>query len=222
MAIVVAFNSIKGGVGKTTLAAQFTAYLSKFSKVGVLNSDSENALEMWIYRRGEKDLALVENIELLPINFDFKKKGKLYDYIICDLAGGDNKISRQVLAKNANIVISPFKPSQFDIDTVIKHNSLLSRIKKDFNPTLKSFYLFNLCNTNPKSKAFPESSQIFSDLIKQKVIDSILIKSPIFAREILSTSAADGLSCFDLGYKAKKSAAEIEPIIKKILKLKDK
>uniref|UniRef100_Q0I2B1 Plasmid segregation oscillating ATPase ParF n=1 Tax=Histophilus somni (strain 129Pt) TaxID=205914 RepID=Q0I2B1_HISS1 len=222
MAIVVAFNSIKGGVGKTTLAAQFTAYLSKFSKVGVLNSDSENALEMWISRRGDKDLALIENIELLPVDFDFDKQGKHYDYIICDLAGGDNKISRQVLAKNANIVISPFKPSQFDIDTVVKHNTLLSHIKKEFNPTLKSFYWFNLCNTNLKSKAFTESSQIFSDLIKQKIIDSTLIKSPLFAREILSTSAADGLSCFDLGYKAKKSAAEIEPVIKKILKLKDK
>lgn len=217
MSKVIAFSSIKGGVGKTTLAAQFVAFLSSNAKVGVLDLDPQGSLVKWGIRRLEKAVANVGNVVLLPVDFDLENNVENYDYIICDLAGVDSKISRLILAKYADALVSPFKTSQIDIDTVIKHNQLYVESKK-FNSRLELFYLFNECDTHPKNKELEESIGIFNHLISnQHIAANLLEHSPVYKRNILRTAFSDGLSCFDLGYKASKSKQEIEKVILSIL-----
>ena len=214
---VIMFNSVKGGVGKTTLAAQFAVYLSKSAKVGIYDFDPQGNFTMWFNRRAELgNEELLKNLSYLPTDCDFEKVENSLDYCIVDSMGADSSISRRLLGF-ADMVVSPFLPSQADIDTVLKHNSIINQVKA-FNSTLKLFYLFNGCDTHSKNKEFNEAMAIFHSLLDEKEISAKLIEYPVFLRKILRSTFSEGLSCFDMGAKAKQSKQEIENVIKSILK----
>lgn len=211
MAKLILFNSIKGGVGKSTLAAQTAVFLIGFGRVAIMDCDPQQTLNRWVMRRSEYG---GENFQRkfssLSSDLDFSSKNlNQFDYVVIDSAGIDSQTGRKALL-NADFVISPLKPSQADLDTVLDFDDLVQEAKL-INKKLKSFFVLNMCATHPKDKERVESLE----LLQQAGLKSTVIEEAIFDRKILRTSFSEGGSCFEV--KANKSADEIATVLHKIL-----
>lgn len=210
MAKLILFNSIKGGVGKSTLAAQTAVFLTDFGRVAIMDCDPQQTLNRWVMRRNEAGENFQRKFSPLPSDLDFSSKNlNQFDYVVIDSAGIDSKTGRKALL-NADFVISPLKPSQADLDTVLDLDDIMQEAKS-INKKLKSFCVLNMCATHPKDKERAESLE----LLKQAGLKSTVIEEPIFDRKILRTSFSEGGSCFEV--KANKSADEIAVVLQKIL-----
>lgn len=206
------FNSIKGGVGKSTLAAQTAIYLARLGRVAVMDCDPQQNLNRWAIRRAEASEFFQEKISVLPIDLDFSSENlNQFNFIIIDSAGVDSQTGRKVLL-NAHYLISPLKPSQADLDTILDHDDII-RQAKDINKNLRSFYLLNMVSTHHKDK---EREDTLKEL-KEADLVSCVLDDVVFERKLLRTSFSGGGTCFDI--KNSKSAEEIELILKRVLEV---
>ncbi|MCT8756568.1 ParA family protein [Glaesserella parasuis] len=215
MSKVILFNSIKGGVGKSTLAAQFAVYLCDFGKVAVMDCDAQQTLSKWAIRREDSNGKFQRKVSILSPDLADKYALKAFDFIIVDSAGVDSQIGREMLL-NADYVVSPLQPSQADLDTIFDHDDIIRKAKA-INTELKSFYLLNMCITHPKDKERLDSVEMLQSLERDKEICSNILDNAVFNRKILRTSFSEGGSCFE--DKKNKAAEEVESVIKSILEV---
>ena len=212
MAKFILFNSIKGGVGKSTLAAQTAVFLAGFGRVAVMDLDPQQNLNRWFMRRNEAGEIFQRKISPLPADVDFSAKNlNQFDFIVIDSAGVDSKTGRKALL-NADYLISPLKPSQADLDTVLDHDDIIRQAKM-INKKMHAFYLLNMCSTHHKDSEKDDTLNV----LKAADLASVVLDDVIFERKILRTSFSEGGSCFEL--KNNKSEKEIETILTKILEV---
>ncbi|NNH97747.1 ParA family protein [Pasteurella multocida] len=210
---IITLHSVKGGVGKSTLAAQIAVYLSKKFKVAIMDFDGQKTLEKWFIRRLENE-KLENKITLIPEDFDsLEEIREKFDFCIIDSAGSDNKKARALMFLS-DVIISPLRPSQADLDTLIPHNELIEFCFE--RKEMKSFYLLNQCSTHSKDKETQDSLSILNMLHDENQVKSEIINEVIYQRKLLSASFGDGASCFD-AKKDNKSKHEIKEIIEKYL-----
>lgn len=217
MAMIILFDSIKGGVGKSTLAAQFAVYLlKKGKKVAIFDGDAQQSMGYWAIRRNVSDKGL-EKIDIInssdPNNINSAKSN--FDFIIADSAGVDSRIGRFLLTV-ADIVVSPLQAKQSSIDTVTKHNGVLSDALKVRQKKFKSYYVLNMCSTHSWDEKRKSALDFLNQKRKDKQILSEVLQTPIFHRELLDTTFSNGESCFDKE-GAHKSKNEMRLVIEKIL-----
>ena len=212
MAKIILFNSVKGGVGKSTLAAQTAVFLASLGRVAVIDCDPQQNLNRWAMRRAEAGEIFQRKISPLPTDLDFSSKNlNQFDFVVIDSAGVDSQTGRKALL-NADYLISPLKPSQADLDTILDHDDIV-RQAKEYNQKLRSFYVLNMCSTHHKDN---EREDTLKEL-KSVELASFVLDDVIFERKILRTSFSEGGSCFEL--KHNKSADELETILMKLLEV---
>lgn len=217
MAQVILFDSIKGGVGKSTLAAQFAVYLiKKGMRVALYDSDAQKSLSYWAMRRerSEKGLEPVYLIDSSDANNLLKAKSE-FDFIIADSVGADSKIGRTLLTL-ADVVISPLNAKQSSLDTVSKHNKILEESLGIRKQSFKSYYVLNMCSTHNWDVKRKEALDSLNSKRASGKICSEVIQTPIFHRELLDTTFGNGESCFDVDY-SHKSKNELSLVINQIL-----
>ncbi|MFC1061356.1 ParA family protein [Pasteurella multocida] len=210
---IITLHSVKGGVGKSTLAAQIAVYLSQNFKVAIMDFDNQKTFEKWFVRRSENE-EIQNNITLIEENFDnLEEISQKFDFCIVDSAGSDNEKTR-ILMFVSDVIISPLRPSQADLDTLIEHNELIEfcLTRKE----VKSFYLLNQCSTHSKDRETQDTLTILNMLSNENQIKSKIINDVIYHRKVLSASFGDGASCFDFK-KENKSKKEIKTIIEKYI-----
>ena len=148
----------------------------------------------------------------LPTDLDFSSKNlNQFDFVVIDSAGVDSQTGRKALL-NADYLISPLKPSQADLDTILDHDDIV-RQAKEYNQKLRSFYVLNMCSTHHKDN---EREDTLKEL-KSVELASFVLDDVIFERKILRTSFSEGGSCFE--QKHNKSADELKTILMKILEV---
>lgn len=212
MAKIILFNSVKGGVGKSTLAAQTAVFLASLGRVAVIDCDPQQNLNRWAMRRAEAGEIFQRKISPLPTDLDFSSKNlNQFDFVVIDSAGVDSQTGRKALL-NADYLISPLKPSQADLDTILDHDDIV-RQAKEYNQKLRSFYVLNMCSTHHKDN---EREDTLKEL-KSVELASFVLDDVIFERKILRTSFSEGSSCFE--QKHNKSADELKTILMKILEV---
>lgn len=205
------FNSIKGGVGKSTLAAQTAVFLADFGRVAVMDCDPQQNLNRWIMRR-EAGETFQRKISPLPADLDFSSKNlDQFDFVVIDSAGVDSQTGRKALL-NADYLISPLKPSQADLDTILDHDDIIQQAKT-INKKMQSFYVLNMCSTHHKDSEREDTLNV----LKTADLASVVLDDVIFERKILRTSFSEGSSCFEL--KNNKAEKEIKTILTKILEV---
>ena len=209
MGKIILFDSVKGGVCKSTLLTQFVCAMAKTKKIAAMDCDPQGSIENWAVRRFNNFQSL--DFDMLEADLSFLTENKReYDYIFVDSAGADTEIGRELLSM-ADIVISPLQPTTAALDTIPIHSKIVNEAI-EFNPNLELFYLLNECSTHSKDQ---EANDTYSSLCQ--FIESTyekrfhVIPNFVFDRKVLKTSYSAGLSCFD-GRK-NKSKDEIESVI---------
>jgi chromosome partitioning protein len=146
---LIAILSQKGGGGKSTIARTLAVELTK-QKQNVLLLDldiQQKTSSEWSERRKRKNIKPFINCQSFPY-FPPELLKKNYDYLIIDAPA---RISRESLeiAKQANLIIQPVRPSLDDLNPAIREFHALT---KAGIPKNKLAFVINCINSNAEEK----------------------------------------------------------------------
>lgn len=157
--MIITIGSIKGGVGKSTLATNIAVSLAQHkSTVCLIDADRQKSSVNWANDRSTNGFQ--PEIQCV-VEYDKVKETALklkdnYDFIVIDCQGRDSIELRSALV-GSDILITPYKPSQLDVDTLHKMSKLVSDAL-ELNPDLHAFAVLNMAPTHASSKEEIEDS----------------------------------------------------------------
>lgn len=212
MGKIVLFGSEKGGTGKSSLATNTSAYLAINGYDCVLvDADKQKTASTWAQDRQDNVSA---EIKVIPVSLDGNIRASLldlkkrYEFVIVDCAGRDSRELRTGMTC-ADILISPLRPSQFDLDT-LPHLLQIFEEAKDINSDLKGYLVINQVPTNPFIKESELAEKVISDYDEFNLIETVL-----HDRKVYRDVASEGMSIFESSNG--KAIDELEKVLKAVI-----
>ena len=146
---IIACLSQKGGGGKSTLVRCLAVELTKQKhKVLLVDLDiQQKTSQEWAARRKRKTIKPLINCQSFPY-FPTELLKKDYNHLIID---GPAKISKEslLIAKQANLIIQPVRPSLDDLNPAIRE---FHALVKAGIPKKKLAFVINCVNSNSEEK----------------------------------------------------------------------
>ncbi|HEM7189763.1 TPA: plasmid stability/partitioning protein [Providencia rettgeri] len=148
--MIISFGSIKGGVGKTTIAAHLAVYmLTKGIPFVLVRADSNKDLDDWIAAR---ESANQPPIPVYHTDGNIKKTlSKINtEVVLIDVAGHESIELKSAIAAS-DIFVTPVCPSSLLEVSTIYGISVMVRDYQKINPNVKAFTLLNQCSTDARN-----------------------------------------------------------------------
>lgn len=211
--MIISFNSIKGGVGKSTMATTFAAWLAiKGHDVLLVDGDDqETASDFTAWREqtlGQTGYTLV-NMTGANLRKQVEAMKSKYDYIIIDTGGRDTTSQRAALAV-ADVSMIPFAPRSFDLWTINKVISLIEEIQAIRAVPLQVYAFLSRADIrSADNREVAEALTSFPELT--------YLPFPISNRKAFSNAAGLGLAVFEAETPDMKAVAEIEKLFNHVL-----
>lgn len=207
--MIILVGSQKGGCGKSTLAVNISAELARQKKdVVLVDADRQGTSSRWAQDRANSKydhvpcVSQYDNIH--PTLNDLATK---YDYVIVDVAGRDSRELRTGMLA-ADILITPFRPSQPDLDT-LPHLVEVTTQARDMNPDLKCFAVLTLAPSNPQINESKEAKEYLAEFP-----EFTLCKTIIRDRKAYRDTISEGAGVVE--WKDSKAKAEIQLIVQEL------
>jgi chromosome partitioning protein len=209
--MIILIGSEKGGVGKSTIATNLSAYLATQGKdVILVDSDRQGTSSNWFEDRMSTALPKIENVSkydnIKQTLIDLKKR---YEYVIVDSQGRDSVELRTGLLV-ADICITPVRPSQADLDTIYRMVRLINTAK-EINESLKCFCVLTQAPTNPVITEIEESKKYINEIKELLLTDTIICE-----RKVYRDALASGAGVMEMNNE--KAEKEMVELCKEILK----
>lgn len=208
--MILLIGSQKGGCGKSTIAINIAAYLAKHNKdIVLVDADPQQSSANWVKDRDDTNLPKVHCVQRYgDIKNTLKDLDSRYDYVIVDVAGHDSKELRTAML-TAHYLVVPFRPSQFDLDT-LPHLSEVIDQAKSFNEELKPFGLLTLAPTNPSVSEVQQANDYLTDFPLFTALSSV-----IHDRKVYRDVTAEGKGVVESNNP--KAIEEFEAFMKELL-----
>ncbi len=209
--MIILIGSQKGGCGKSTIATNLAAVAAQNGcDVVLLDADSQCTSATWATDREESSATSVPCVQRVGnITSTAKELATKYDLVIIDAGGRDSQELRTGLLA-ADLVVSPFKPSQADLDTVFQLADVI-RQAQDFNTALTSVAVLTMSPTHPGNTEIQVSKDYLSE--HMTVLDCLLYDRKAY-RDALSMGLGV-IECND-----KKAQQEITELYKAVTNAK--
>ena len=205
----IAITSLKGGVGKTTIATNLAvSFAQKGQSVCIVDTDSEQESSIiWSEQRPDT-LAGVTVLRVGEKNLirEVNQHAKNYDVVILDGSPQLSELANATMLAS-DIVIVPISPSAFDFWSLDK---FLSRFRQaqQMKEDLELYILLNKFNeTQNIGKELSES-------LRTEFPDIRRLNSTIAERVAYKETSSQGMSVTE--YKDKKAKEEIENLREEI------
>lgn len=209
--MIILLGSQKGGCGKSTLAINISVELARQGKdVVLVDADPQGTSSRWAADRAEQGIE--------PAVHCLQKTGNIkhaladvngrYDVVIVDTAGHDSRELRTGMLA-ADVLLSPFRPSQADLDTV----EYLSKVvvdAKDLNENLTPLAVLTMTPTHPTVKEREEAIEYLSDFPEMRLLEAAVCERKVF-RDALSF----GKGVVEM--RDEKAAQEIQNLVTEIV-----
>ena len=214
--MIVLFGHQKGGVGKSTIAINFSYQMQKrYKDLVLLDLDAQNSAILFNQLRKQERLHTIECVNEDAVEFDefigrySKNKNNL---LVIDSGGYDSDINRAALIK-ADLIITPVGISQIEIFGLQKFRKILKEASEALGTKIKTNVLLNNVDSRSKNKL-----KDLREYIKDKNAYFNLLESTLHTRADYKNSYGDGLTVKEYN---KKGAAqnEIKQLAKEIYKL---
>ncbi len=186
---VITFGTQKGGPGKSTGAINLAVRLQQLDhSVILVDADAQRNASDWAeYREENENLKNIPCVQKLGnVQETLLDLNKHYDYVIVDAAGRDSRELRTALFAS-HVLLMPFRPSQYDINTVGKMNEIIDDAK-DRNPNLVTLAYISQAPTNTLNTETSDTK-----IVLQRCGDFTLMKTKIHERKIYRSTISDGI-----------------------------
>lgn len=146
--MIVLIDSIKGGPGKSTIAANMAvAFAQEGKDVICVDADRQLSLSKFFHSREALDRADLAHVDCViqvdDVSRTLRQLAKRCDIVIVDVAGALTQEMVTAL-KVADVSLCPIEPSQLDIDTLPAYMDQIETARWN-NPNLKDLYVLNRC-----------------------------------------------------------------------------
>ena len=209
---VIAVANQKGGVGKTTVAMNMAAGLiRRHGSCIVIDSDPQGSATLWTELSGDPSRFPVE-VVLAEDKLD-KQVARLqteFDYIVIDCPPEIKSGSIMSVMSISQILLVPLLPSPVDLWASTRIEELVKRAQKK-NPKILAYILLN--QIEPRSAM----SRGMDEALQE--IDIPVLRNRLGRRASYRTSALEGCSVYDLGYRGRVASEEIDGVIDEVLGL---
>ncbi len=214
--MIVLVGGIKGGSGRTTIAAHM-AILSAEGGSDVLlvdADDQETATDFTMVRNDSREGGAGYTCIKLTgpaVRTETLRLASKYDRIIIDTGGRDTTSQRAALTV-ADIFLVPFLPRSFDVWTLDKVIALIEEMKA-LNPDLATYAFLN--RADPRGMDNEDAVDVLSDSEALTLIDT-----PLVSRKAYSHASAVGLSVTELRPRDRKACDEIMMLFRHVFDIK--
>ena len=194
--MIILLGSYKGGCGKSTLATSLAAMLAgNGGDVVLVDADKQSTASNWAAEReANSSLPTVScvqkygNIRQTLLDLD-----KRYSHVVVDCAGHDSQELRSAITA-AHVVLSPFRPSQPDLDTARR---LVNDVIEPMLPAAANnprFYaVLTMCPSNPSVTEIQDAQAYLA-----QVSDLVVIDPCIYDRKAYRDAVVDGKGVTEL------------------------
>ncbi len=191
--MIILIGSEKGGVGKSTLATNLSVLLATSKKdVVLVDADRQSTSAIWHQDRLVTDKPKFDCIRLYDnISQTIKGLGNRYDFVIVDCQGRDSKELRSGLVV-ANLVLFPFRPSQFDLYTLPNMVEMLTDAQL-INPSLVGKAVITMSPTNPQVNELENAREFFTDFQRISLLNTVICD-----RKVYRDAGSLGLSVIEM------------------------
>jgi chromosome partitioning protein len=194
---IYAVGNVKGGVGKTTLAANLTIALSLAGRDVLLIDGDDQATaqaftELRTERRGEEKGAGYTAVELhgAAIRTQARQLARKHSDIVIDVGGRDTGSLRAALTV-ADIVLIPVQPRSFDLWGVDQTAELVKEAR-EINPALRAFAVLNQADPQAQGKDNDAATASLREVEGIEVAPIVIVR-----RKAFPNAAALGLSVLE-------------------------
>lgn len=211
--MIVVVASEKGGTGKTTLSTNLSVIRrQKGSDVLLVDCDPQHSSSDFAAVRDQESHQpelTCSCVSGRSTGSEIRKLEPKFDDIIVDVGGRDSVTLRSALLE-ADLLIIPFLPSQYDAWGIQRMDDLLGEVKT-LNTHLKTIGVMNKVDANPRTGMTQEASEIADNFRNIRLLDGGVGYRVAFRR-----SVADGLAVTEMKHKDKKAIQEIENVYKEV------
>ena len=211
LSMIILIGSQKGGCGKSTIAVNIAAALAlKVKDVFLLDADPQSSSMRWAQDRLDTEVQphIPHAQASGNIHQTLKDLASKYEYVIADTAGRDSRELRTGMTV-ADVLISPARPSQYDLDT-LPHLAEVYSQAKDLNPKLAGYLVLNLCPTNPVIKEVAAAQEFLADYPEFKLANTL-----VYDRKAYRDAISEGKSVLE--WTDAKAKHEIEALVGEII-----
>ena len=206
---VIAVANQKGGVGKTTLAMNMAAGLTRRGSCIVVDADQQRSASMWIQL---SDSLREFPAKVVPAEDELKKQiiqlQTEFDYIVIDCPPEIKSDSTMSAMEISQVLLIPLLPSPMDLWASTRIEELIKRVQQ-VNPTVSAFVVLN--QIEPRSAM----SRGMDGALQE--INIPVLRHRLSRRASYRTAALEGCSVYDLGFRGRVASEEIDNIIDEVL-----
>lgn len=197
----------KGGVGKSTIAANIATELAKKFAVSVVDLDLQKSLTYYNNLRGNAKLAKLDIVNVTSTNELKTLINNNQKLLVIDAGGYDSDINR-VAISGADLIITPVSDSGIELVGLLAFRNILRDIRKH-RPDLIAKILLNKIHTRAGNTSLNEIFEFVENNSEFGRLNSILRDRIDYKR-----SFDAGKSVVEFNSKA---ADEMNDLIKEIL-----
>ena len=186
--MIVLIGGEKGGPGKTTIATNIAAMRTiDMGDVLLVDTDKQPTSSYWCSMREDKGIRpRVASIQKYDkaVRTEISELNKKFLDIIIDAGGRDSPELRGALLV-CDKAIFPLRPSQFDLWTLGRLNSLVE-VALEINEKLKAYVVINQSSPNPAVREAEEMKEFLAEFDNIKLLNSVICERIVFRRAALN------------------------------------
>lgn len=186
MGMIVLVGAEKGGVGKSTLASNLAVYLAHHKiDVVLLDTDGQATCARFVERRDEAGiLPMIPCVQRTgDVASTLRDLAKRYQVVLVDAGGRDSREMRTAMAV-ANLLLTPTRASQADLETLPKVNELVG-LARGINPSLKASAVLAMAPSNPVIREVENARELLSEFGELELTDTVIRDRKVYRDALL-------------------------------------
>ena len=204
----------KGGTGKTILAVNLVVMLALAGRKALLiDADRQGSAVNWAAIR--EQAGVEPGITVLSktgpaLRFEVLELAEQYDDVIIDAGGRDSQELRAAILA-ADMILVPFRPSQFDVWGLDRMAVLIGEART-INTHLKGLAVINLASPHPGVGEIEDARDFLKDVKEIQPARTVLRERIIYRR-----ASSEGLAVVELKPADKKAVEELKSLFSEVL-----
>lgn len=184
--MIVLVAAEKGGVGKSTIASNLAIHLAHSGvDVVLLDTDAQATCARFVERRDEA--AIQPQVPCVQrtgeVSATLRDLARRYEVVIVDAGGRDSREMRSAMVV-ANLLLTPVKASQADLETLPKLNELIN-LARGLNPDLKASAVLSMAPSNPVIREVEGARELLAEFDQLELADTVIRDRKVYRDALL-------------------------------------